>query len=81
MFGRMDPNLYPNFIITRKDVFIGSNSFDDLINFLILLAKYVIYRSRCASKIPNLIYYKNCVLSYKTLEKYVAKVNKRSDEF
>jgi len=71
----------PNFRITRKDVFLGNNNFDDLINFLILLAKYVIYRSRCASKSPNLTYYKNCVLSYKILEKYVAKVNNRSDEF
>ena len=47
----------PNFRITRKDVFLGNNNFDDLINFLILLAKYVIYRSRCASKNPNLTYY------------------------
>ena len=47
---------------------------------LILLANFL-YISRFASEFPNLTYYKNCALSYKTLEKYVAKVNNRNDEF
>ena len=52
-----------------------------IVNFLVLIAKQYLHRTRCAKKRPNIFEFKELVTQVRKKEKYNAIKNDKTDRF
>lgn len=64
-----------------SDIILGNPEKDIIFNFILIIAKYVIYRSKITNRYPSFAAVKAYLKYVKDIEKYIASTNNTLDKF
>jgi len=67
--------------LNESDIILGSQYMDGIINQIIIIAKFVIYRSKIKNKTPTFAMIKAYLRYIMDIEKYIAYTNQQQDAF
>lgn len=68
---------YVNFVLNKKCIFLGCQDESLFLNFLLVVTKSYIYKSKFKSQVPNIIGIKNVLKKYHSADLYTAAKNSK----